>query len=291
MAIVNVTPDSFSGDGLLRQQGSPDCDGIVAAARVALASGADLLDLGAESTRPDAESLSADAEQQRLLPALEAVLAACPRAIVSVDTYHASTARAVARAGAEIINDVSGLKWDPAMAEAVAATGCGLALMHTRGRPADWRSLPALEPGSVVPTVFAGLCERLALAEAAGIASDCIVLDPGFGFGKLGRENLELLSGFSRLAELGRPLLAGLSRKRFLSGLLPSPTPPSAVSASASSISEARRLPTIAGNVAAVLAGAHVVRVHDVAETRQGLAVADAVLAAGAPAHKTEGRR
>ena len=216
---------------------------------------------------------------------LEAVLKARPDAIVSVDTYHAATARAAVRSGAEIVNDVSGLEWDPAMAEAVAETGCGLILMHTRGRPSEWRNQLPLAPGKVVPTVFAGLCERLALAEAAGIASDRIVLDPGFGFGKLGTENFELLAGFGRLAQLGRPLLAGLSRKRFLGEALiamqantQATSPPSDGAERGSSVAESRRLPTVAANVAAVLAGAHIVRVHDVEETRQTMAVADAVL-------------
>lgn len=285
MAILNVTPDSFSGDGLLKSQAGSVRASVVAAALSALDAGADILDLGAESTRPGAVSLSAEAEQQRLLPALEAVLLACPGAIVSVDTYHASTAKAAVQAGAEIINDVSGFAWDPRMAESIAAAGCGLVLMHTRGGPGDWSSQRPLEPGSVLPTVFAGLCERLALAEAAGIASDRIVLDPGFGFGKLGGENVEMLAGFDRLAQLGRPLLAGLSRKRFLSEVgRPSPTTPEAP-ASASVFAEARRFPSVAGNVVAVLGGAHVVRVHDVAETRQAVAVADAVLAARVAAH------
>lgn len=287
MAIVNLTPDSFSGDGLMPTGEAGERERALAAALAALDAGADILDLGAESTRPDAEPLSAAEEQDRLLPVLEAVRIERPNAVLSVDTYHAATARAAAQAGAEIINDVSGLEWDPAMAEAVAATGCGLVLMHTRGRPHEWRLQPALPAGEVLPVVFAGLCERLSLAEAAGISSECIVLDPGFGFGKLGAENLELLAGFGRLAELGRPLLAGLSRKRFLGDLLPSSDPPlrpEEQARASASVAEQRRVPTLAGNVAAVLAGAHGVRVHDVAETRQALAIADAVLASAASA-------
>ena len=137
MAIVNITPDSFSGDGTLRA-GMPLAAGqkfALAAAVEAADNGADIIDLGAESTRPESQPLTADEEQARLLPVLEALLHERPQAIVSVDTYHAATARACARAGAEIVNDVSGLRWDVDMASAIASTGCGLVLMHTRGRP------------------------------------------------------------------------------------------------------------------------------------------------------------
>ena len=261
MAIVNLTPDSFSGDGLA----GAALDDAVRAACDRLDAGADILDLGAESTRPGAEALGADAEQARLLPVLEAVLRDRPEAVVSVDTYHAATARAAARAGAQIVNDVSGLLWDERMAAAVAETGAGLVLMHTRGRPTEWRSQAPLAPEEVLPLVLAGLRERVALAEVAGIAKDRIVLDPGFGFGKLGTENFALLAGFARLATLGIPLLAGLSRKSFLRS---------------ASESVSSRIPaTIAANTAAVLAGAHIVRVHDVQQAREAVAVADALLA------------
>ena len=194
MAIVNLTPDSFSGDGLLgangttRRRGSAPAEAklAVAAAVEAVDSGADIVDLGAESTRPDATPISSDEEQARLLPVLEQLLRERPQAVVSVDTYHAATARAAARAGAEIINDVSGLTWDDAMADVAAQSGCGLVLMHARGRSGEWRSLPGLDSSLVVPVVFAGLCEQLAQAEAVGIGTERIVVDPGFGFGKRG---------------------------------------------------------------------------------------------------------
>ena len=220
MAIVNVTPDSFSGDGLLGNL--PGALAVastklaVAAAVEAVDSGADIVDLGAESTRPNATPLSSLEEQARLMPVLEGLLLARPDAIISVDTYHAATARVAARAGAQIINDVSGLTWDSEMAPVAAQTGCGLVLMHTRGRPAEWQTLPRLAHDEVIPEVFRGLCEGLATAEAAGISTSRIVLDPGFGFGKRGAENFTLLAGLSRLHELGRPLLIGLSRKSFL---------------------------------------------------------------------------
>jgi dihydropteroate synthase len=283
MAIVNLTPDSFSGDGLLGS-GSPGMQRGLAAANAKMAvavaveavdGGADIVDLGAESTRPNATPIGADEEQARLLPVLEQLLIERPQAVVSVDTYHASTARAAARAGAEIINDVSGLTWDEAMADVVAQTGCGLVLMHARGRPGEWQSQPGLDSREVVPLVFAGLCEQMVQAEAEGIGTERIIVDPGFGFGKRGAENFALLAGLGRLRELGRPLLIGLSHKGFLGeAVLP-------VQSKGLEVSEARRIATVAANVAAILAGVHVLRVHDVQAAQEGAAVADAVLSAG----------
>jgi dihydropteroate synthase len=290
MAIVNLTPDSFSSDGLFVGRGGVAGSGegmlgramtaaaekvAVAAAVAAVDDGADIVDLGAESTRPNAMPISADEEQARLLPVLEGLMYARPQAVVSVDTYHASTARIAARMGAEIINDVSGLTWDESMAAAVATTGCGLVLMHTRGRPEEWRTQTPLQGDEVVPLVFAGLCEQRSSAEAAGIRTERIVVDPGFGFGKQGAENFALLAGLPRLHELGRPLLVGLSRKRFLGDAVRS------LQADGIPPAEARRTSTIAGHVAAVLAGAHLLRVHDLQAGREAAAVADAVLKSG----------
>ncbi len=273
MAIVNLTPDSFSGDGL----GSRGFDKAVEAACGMIDGGADIVDLGAESTRPGATPVSADEEQARLLPVLEAVCRERPGSILSVDSYHAATARAAAQGGAEIVNDVSGLQWDTEMAEAVRETGCGLVLMHARGRPTEWATLPPLSRERLLHLVFAGLIEGLALAEAAGIPSEAIVLDPGFGFGKRGPENFDLLAELGQLHQLGRGLLVGLSRKGFLGDAVRELQPSVASAAPAGA---ARRNATLAGNVAAMLAGAHVVRVHDLQEAREAAAVADAVLAA-----------
>jgi dihydropteroate synthase len=264
MAIVNITPDSFSGDGTLRAD-MPLAAGqkfALGAAVEAADSGADIIDLGAESTRPASHPL-------------EALLRERPEAIVSVDTYHAATARACARAGAEIVNDVSGLTWDEAMGAAIASTGCGLVLMHTRGRPAAWATQQRLAPSEVLPTVFAGLMQQLALAEATGIPDEKIVADPGFGFGKRGTENWSLLAGLARLHELGRPLLAGVSRKGFLGDAV------SDVQSPQLEKSEARRIASVSAGVAAILAGAHILRVHDLQAAREAAAVADAVLAEG----------
>jgi dihydropteroate synthase len=283
MAIINLTPDSFSGDGLLATVGGYPQRGTspahaklsVATAVEAVDAGADIIDLGAESTRPNATPISSDEEQARLLPVLEQLLRERPQTIVSVDTYHAATARAAARAGAEIINDVSGLIWDDAMAGSVAQNGCGLVLMHTRGRSCEWQSLPSLESKSVVPIVFAGLCEQLVQAEAAGIRTERIIVDPGFGFGKRGVENFALLAGLGRLRELGRPILAGLSRKGFLGEAVKQ------MQREKLPIGEERRAATIAANVTAILAGMHVLRVHDLQAAREAAAVADAVLMQG----------
>ncbi|QMV18514.1 dihydropteroate synthase [Granulicella sp. 5B5] len=273
MAILNVTPDSFSGDGLL----TPGLE--AAGARVAVAAavaahdaGADILDLGAESTRPNATPLTADEEQARLLPVLEGLRQARPDAIVSVDTYHAATATAVAKQGAEIVNDVSGLTWDGAMGVAVAQSDCGLILMHTRGRPREWLAQGPMSRDEVIPAIFGGLCEGVALGEAAGIATERIVVDPGFGFGKRGVENFALLAQLGRLNQLGRPLLIGLSRKSFLGEAVRSVQPEGL------STADARRSATIAAHTAAVLFGAHILRVHEVQAAREAAAVADLLL-------------
>jgi dihydropteroate synthase len=245
MGIVNVTPDSFSDGG---QFFSPQA--AVGHALQLLDSGTDLLDLGGESTRPGATPLTSEEEQARILPVLAGILKARPQAIVSIDTYHATTAQAAVEAGAEIVNDVSGLLWDASMAQVLADARCGCILMHTRGRPEEWSKLPTLAPDEVLPLVLNGLRQTLSLAEQASIPRENIVLDPGFGFGKVGDANWTLLERFGELRQLGYPLLAGLSRKRFLTAHLPEPT-----------MAE-RDAATHAANTRAVAAGAHILRVH-----------------------------
>jgi dihydropteroate synthase len=281
MAIINITPD-----GLLHEDDTsltlPSQPGMAAAcaklsfaaAVEAVDNGADIIDLSAQSTRPNAMPISAEEELALVVPVLEPLLLARPGTIVSVDTYHAATARVAARMGAEIIHDVSGLGWDPAMGETVARSGCGLVLMHTRTRTRQWLAAGAMSRDEVVPAIFSGLCEGVALAESSGIATERIVVDPGFGFGKRGSENFALLAQLSRLNQLGRPLLVGLSRKRFL-GEAVKPVQPGSLTKA-----EARRTATIAGNAAAVLAGTHILRVHDVQAAREAAAVADALLEA-----------
>ena len=212
MGILNVTPDSFSDGGRLRS-----VDEAVDTALGMFADGAAIVDIGGESTRPGVSgTISIQQEIDRVLPVIEGVRRAKPDAVISIDTYHALTARSAVEAGAEIVNDVSGLLWDEAMAATCAELECGLVLMHARGRPAEWKSLPRLKPEEVVPLVKRELTERRAAAIEAGIGVERIVLDPGFGFGKMQDANYSLLRGLPELAELGQPLLAGISRKSFL---------------------------------------------------------------------------
>ena len=267
MGIVNVTPDSFSDGG--RYQGT---EAATQHGLRLLDEGADLLDLGAESTRPGAVPLTSEAEQARLLPVLRELRRLRPHALLSVDTYHAATARAALTAGADVINDVSGLLWDPAMAETLAQArpAPAVVLMHTRGRPTEWARLPSLNPQTVVHLVVDELRQRLTAAQTAGIATEALLLDPGFGFGKRGDENLHLLAGLSDLHALARPLLVGISRKGFL-------MPPESRNEASS---EARLEATIAGHTAAILAGAHILRVHDVPAARSAASLADRLLQA-----------
>lgn len=284
MGIVNLTPDSFSGDGLragARDQQEAQERAVAHGLRL-LDEGAAILDLGAESTRPGSgaasdNAISAGEEQDRLLPVLEALLCERPAAILSADTYRASTAEAAIAAGAEIVNDVSGFLWDTRMAQVCAEAHAGVVLMHTRGRPDEWRSLPALRPAEVVPLVYSGLGERLQAALAAGIGAERIVLDPGYGFGKAFDANYALLHGQSQLLEMDRPLLAGVSRKSFLGRTLGQLS-----SAIGDAPPDKREAATIAAAVAAILGGASLLRVHNVQRTVEAAAIADAVLTAGA---------
>jgi dihydropteroate synthase len=273
MGVVNITPDSFSDGGRFL-----DADAAIAHGISLLDEGADLLDLGAESTRPgsrvgvDEPGVSAEEEQARLLPVLRGILAARPDAVVSIDTYKAETARAGLAAGAEIVNDVSGFLWDPGMAGVCAEAGCGVVLMHTRGRPEEWKEQAQLPPNEVLATVKAGLEASLERAMEAGIAREAIVLDPGYGFGKQREENFALLARQAELLELGRPLLAGVSRKSFLGHAL-APLHGGTIAPVA-----ARETASLAALTAAILHGASVVRVHRVREAREAAAIADAVL-------------
>jgi dihydropteroate synthase len=264
MGILNVTPDSFSDGGRF----FPQTAALDQALRM-LDEGADLIDIGGESTRPSSTAISAADEQQRVLPVIRSILAARPNAILSIDTYHAETARAAVEGSCEIVNDVSGHLWDPAMSATCAELACGNILMHTRGRPPEWNTQPHLAPNEVMPLVLRDLAARAEAAVAAGIAREAIVLDPGFGFGKIMDENLPLLVDFGELQALGFPLLAGLSRKSFLTR--PVQTADKQLDCD---------LATSAGNMAAILGGAHILRVHEVAPARQVANLADRMLAA-----------
>lgn len=273
MGILNVTPDSFSDGGhFYTPEHAPER--ALAQAHQMLDEGAHILDIGGESTRPNATPLSADEEQSRILPVIEAILSQRPDTILSIDTHHASTAVCAVEAGVEIVNDVSGFLWDAAMAKNCVQLGCGTVLMHTRGRPHDWLDQPPIASEEVVPLVLRGLKERIEAATIAGIARNRIVLDPGFGFGKRRDENYPLLARLDQLQQLGLPILAGVSRKSFLAEALApldeeNPQPP-----------EARLHATTAANVTAILNGAHIIRTHDVGPAVEAAAIADRILAA-----------
>ena len=275
MGVVNVTPDSFSDGGSFL-----DSDRAIAHGLRLLDEGADLLDLGAESTRPgsraggDAPAVNAAEEQARLLPVLEGILRARPDAILSVDTYKAETAQTALAAGAEIVNDVSAFLWDPAMAATCAEFRAGVVLMHTRGRPDEWRTQPRLAPDDLLALVRDGLATSFDVACAAGVLPEALVLDPGYGFGKRFEENYALLARQSDLLGLGRPLLAGLSRKSFLGHTLaplfggtPAPV-------------EEREIASLAAMTAAILEGASVIRTHAVRPAVEAARIADAILVA-----------
>jgi len=279
MGVVNVTPDSFSDGGLYL-----DPDQAVARAIRLLDEGADIIDVGGESTRPGARvsianepnpgsesaksAVSAEDEIKRIVPVISELKREKPAAIISVDTYKSSVARVALEAGAEIVNDVSGFRWDPEMTKTLAHLKCGAVLMHMRGRPDQWRSLPP--PKDVVQIVKRELEEWSAVAVDAGVERDRIVLDPGLGFGKRMEENYPLLAHFDELGALGFPLMAGVSRKSFIGRMLARDGKDSAV--------EARYYGTLAVEVALVLKGAHIIRTHDVKAAAEAARVADIVL-------------
>lgn len=270
MGVVNVTPDSFSDGGEYFHT-----DLAVAHALKLLEEGADVIDIGGESTRPGKhEPVRALEEARRVVPVIKAVLRERPDAILSVDTYRAETAERAIGAGAEIINDVSGMRWDPAMRSLAARLGCACVLMHTRGRPEEWRTLPPISGDELLALVKLDLAEAAALAQAAGISHEAIVLDPGFGFGKRKDENYPLLARLKELSVVGYPIMSGTSRKSFVAATV-------ARLYDVPEIAVADRLyGTLATHVAAVLEGAHILRVHDVRPAAEAAAIADAILLA-----------
>jgi dihydropteroate synthase len=257
MGIVNVTPDSFSGDGV-----GSDVGAAVAQARVLAEAGADVIDIGGESTRPSSTAVSAEEELARVLPVLRAL--ADDDLVLSIDTRKASVARAALDAGACIVNDVWGLRGDPEMAAAVAATpDAGLVVMHNQRGVAY---------ADLLGDVCGSLRESLAIAAAAGIAEERVIVDPGFGFAKTPAQNLELMRRLGELRGLGRAVMVGPSRKSTIGALTDGAAPGERLEGS------------VALAVLAVAAGAHVVRVHDVAATARALRTADAVVR-GTPEH------
>jgi len=286
-----VTPDSFSDGGQFL-----DRDKAIEHAERLLEEGADILDIGGESTRPGARvdagtprpaeskknpgsnlkaapsvaAVNAEEELKRVLPVIAELKKKHPKAVVSVDTYKATVARAAVNAGAEIVNDISGFRWDPMIAKTVAELKCGAVLMHTRGRPEEWRTLPP--PGDIVLLVKRELKEWAEKAVMTGVRRERIVLDPGFGFGKSYDENYPLLARFSDLQVTGFPLMAGTSRKSFIGRTLAKdgkdvPT-------------DERLYGTLATQTALILKGAHILRTHDVKAAAEAARVADAILQA-----------
>jgi dihydropteroate synthase len=273
MGILNVTPDSFSDGGSFLE-----ANAAIARARELVSEGADILDIGGESTRPGAEPVSAEQELDRVRPVLEGLLdSGVPEvAQISIDTCKADVARAALAAGASLVNDVSAFRADPQMAALVAESGAHCCLMHMLGQPRTMQRAGGPQYRDVVDEVKAFLEERLGFAVREGVAEERIMLDPGIGFGKTIEHNLELLRRLDEVVALGRPVLVGTSRKSFLGRLdtLAGPT-----TGEAEQVEITQRLPgTIATNVLALERGASVFRVHDVAPVRLALATAAATL-------------
>lgn len=250
MGIVNVTPDSFSDGGQFIEQSAAVDHALQLAGE-----GADILDIGGESTRPGSESVSEDEELRRVVGVIKA-LRPQTDALISIDTTKSEVARQALAVGADIVNDISGLTFDPAMPDVCAGSDCGVICMHIKGTPQSMQDDPSYD--DVVTEVSAFLSDRLASLESAGIARDRIATDPGIGFGKTAQHNVELLSNVAALRSLGRPVLIGHSRKRFLAKVLGRPV-------------EERTSGTIGVAIGVAAQHADMIRVHDVRETRDAL--------------------
>jgi dihydropteroate synthase len=257
MGILNVTPDSFSGDGLLAPGAAArTVEEAVARALAMAGEGADLLDIGGESTRPGHATVDADEELRRVVPVLRAVRAALPDMPLTIDTTKPAVAEAALAAGANAINDIWGVAEDDALAAVAAASGVPLILMHNRAQP---------RYGDLVAEVLADLHRSRERAQAAGVPSASLIVDPGIGFGKTAEQNLELLRHLGRLRELGRPILLGTSRKSTLGKVLDLPA-------------DQRVEATLATTALGVGAGVDIVRVHDVRENVRAARIADAIV-------------
>jgi dihydropteroate synthase len=264
MGILNITPDSFSGDGLLR---AGDAVGsALSAARQMVAAGADLLDVGGESTRPGGAILSVDEERERVVPVLRGLRVAFPDLPLSIDTLKPEVAEAALDAGADLLNDVWGVRDDPAMLRVAAARGVPIVLMHNRSQPV-YRN--------VVSEIVDDLWRALDRARAAGVPDDRVIVDPGIGFGKTADQNLEVLSRLDGLRSLGRPIMLGTSRKSTLGRLLDLPP-------------DQRLDATLATTALGIAAGADIVRVHDVAANVRAARTADAILRGWRPTGWTD---
>jgi dihydropteroate synthase len=280
MGVVNVTPDSFSDGGV-----NFDAEGAIAHALRLIDQGADIADVGGESTRPGAKvtlgqgpeselrpiavssAVSEKEELQRVIPVISGIKRKRPDAVISIDTYKASVARAAVEAGAEIVNDVSGFRWDRHMVKTLAGLKCGAVLMHMRGRPDEWAALPPVT--DIVMLVKRELRERVDAALMAGVKRERIALDPGFGFGKRLEENYPLLKRLDILHDLRYPLVVGISRKSFIGRAL-------AKKGKDAPVNERLR-GTLAAETVAVLKGAHIIRTHDIEAAADAMRIADIV--------------
>lgn len=265
MGILNVTPDSFSDGGRHDDPGA-----ALARARRMIGEGVDIIDVGGESTRPGADPVGEAEEIERVAPVISALRAEWD-GLISIDTMKPSVAEAAVEAGADIVNDVSGLR-DPAMVELCAGTGCGVVAMHMRGEPRTMQQAPVY--GDVVAEVRGFFEERFATLTAAGVAAEALCFDPGIGFGKTLGHNLDLLRGLPALEVEGRPLLVGVSRKSFIGKLLKSEA------------LEDREWPTVALTAWTRESGARIHRVHEVRPNREALRMVEAVMG-GAPMMKS----
>jgi len=261
MGILNVTPDSFYDGGYFLDPG-----GAVAQGRLLIEEGADILDIGGESSRPGSDPVSAEEEIRRIMPVIEA-LRPQTNALLSIDTTKPETARAALEAGVDIINDISASRLDPRLLTLAAEHEAGFILMHMQGLPKTMQADPRYE--DVLSEVRAFLAEKIEIASAYGILPEHLAVDPGIGFGKRLEDNLALLRGLGTLADLGRPVLVGVSRKSFIGKILEAPP-------------EDRLEGSIAAAIISLAHGAHILRVHDVRATRQAVRVADAILSSPA---------
>ena len=262
MGILNVTPDSFSDGGRFVSG-----DAAVARAAELIAQGADIVDIGGESTRPGAAAVDAETEIRRVAPVIERILEGSPDAVISIDTTKTAVARAALETGAHIVNDVSALRFDPGIAGVCGRAGAGLVLMHSRG--ADVTELATFEHADyadVTEAVRRELSEAVALAEEAAVARECIAIDPGIGFAKRSEHSLEALRGLPRLAALGLPILVGVSNKRFIGEITGIREPAARING------------TLGACVSALALGARIFRVHEVRAAREALDVAWAIV-------------
>lgn len=259
MGILNVTPDSFSDGGRFA-----DPNKAVAQACEMVAEGADILDIGGESTRPGAQEVPVDEEIARILPVITALRASGVQVPISIDTRKADVARAAVLAGADIVNDVSAMQFDPAMAETVAGLQCPVVLMHAQGLPETMQKNPRYD--DVVAEVISNLAARIEAARAAGVAETQIVVDPGIGFGKTLDHNIALLRNLHRLHDLGCPVMLGASRKRFIGTITGAET------------ADARMPGSVAVALFGVAQGVQILRVHDTQATKQAVAMQMALM-------------